>query len=93
MLVKYIGEKAVSRLIQSYKFKIDTSAYEEVTASFQKVFHPDLDDECFGKIVNLPKLKRRKSGKTLNDFDFGVFYQFVKKFNESINDNFFSKMN
>lgn len=88
MLLKYLGEGEVSRLISSYKSDLKLDGYEEISAGIMEVFHPNLNDDCFRRMPDIPHLKSRRSGKIKIDFDLGLFFKACLE-KSSINENFF----
>lgn len=50
LLIQSIGEKETKKLASRYKVNLDISeGYEEVSASFVDIFHPNYDDAAFKK--------------------------------------------
>lgn len=90
LLVKYIGEGEVNRLISSYKSEIRLNDYDEVSAGVKEVFNPDLSDSSFVAISAVPTLKSRKTGQLKIDFDFGVFFRILDE-KLQLNSEFFTK--
>ncbi len=78
---KYLGKKDAEMMASRYSLKKeDKRDGKEVSASFNEVFHPDLDDECFSLSAS-KKAKKRKTRMVQGSFDFGTFFQiFEEKF-------------
>ncbi len=74
---KYLGKKDAEMMASRYSpKKEDKRDGKEVSASFNEVFHPDLDDECFTNHLEYRgKKEKRKTRKISSSFDKGTFFQ------------------
>lgn len=88
LLVRAIGEKKTNQLNNLYKSKaMDLEGYEEVTASFKDVFHPNFDSADFRTRIDNDETFTYKVKDISKGFDRGAFvsgmetkYGFVKSF-------------
>lgn len=80
---KYLGKKDAEMMASRYALKKNEKRDgKEISASFNEIFHPDLDDECFSLAsTKNKKAKKRKTRMVQGSFDFGTFFQiFEDKF-------------
>jgi replication initiation and membrane attachment protein len=77
LLVKYLGEKQVQRLIAYYASSDPLQGYEDVSTSFGKVFHPELDDPSF-LIETKRNIINRTSGTIKSTFEISTFIKELK---------------
>jgi len=77
LLIQYIGEKETKELAS--KYKVDTfvdSSFQEVSASFVDVFHPNYDDASFKKNIKEPILGH-DAGRVNVCFNYDLFFKYL----------------
>ncbi len=79
LLVKYIGEKDVQKLINYYRIRIDTKDYEEITAKFGEVFFQDISNLKRLTSLKINNLKGRKEVVFAGKFDVGKLISIITK--------------
>lgn len=76
LLVKYIGEKESSLLKSIYSYEFSNEKGEEITSSFQSVFHPDFDNPIFASVLaNKANIVDRVNGKIALGFSYEAFFE------------------
>lgn len=77
LLFQYIGEKEAKAL--ALRYKVDTfvdSSYQEISASFVDVFHPNYDDASFKKNIKEPILGHDE-GRINISFNYDLFFKYL----------------
>lgn len=79
-LVKYIGKQSTKKILSHYKNNIDLVDFENISANFNDIFNPDLDD------LNIKLEGNFKDNKPINvntNFSFDDFFRKLKECNIS----------
>jgi len=79
LLIQYIGEKETKRIAQSYKINLELAPdYQEVSASFVDVFHPNYDDVAFKKDFK-ENYVGHDQGRVRIDFNDDLFFKYLSE--------------
>lgn len=77
LLFQYIGEKEVKKLASRYKIDLSIpEGYNEVSASFVEVYHPNYDDPAFRKEIS-GTILGHDAGRVKINFNYDLFYKNV----------------
>ena len=90
LLIKYIGEKEAMRCKNLYKINENKPLGEDISASFQEVFHPNFEDPAFLKALSASKSAGRNQAKIEMQFSYEKLFEELGKISQ-INEKAFSK--
>lgn len=85
LLFKSIGEKEVNKLTKRYQVNLEIpDDFQEISASFVDVYHPDYDDPAFRKNIKGTVLGH-ESGRVVIDFSYDKFFDCLSKKSDMTN--------
>ena len=83
MLIKSIGENNANRLKNIYLVEPKQDYGEEITAKFEDIFHPQLNDTIYLKAIDdATKVKGRNAGKIFSSFSYEKFFEYLSKISQ-----------
>ncbi|MFA7032057.1 MAG: DnaD domain protein [Bacilli bacterium] len=92
MLIKSIGENDANRFMNIYHLEAPVHEGKEITASFVEVFHPDLDNPVFAKVLNNTSSSiGRANGKIAMAFSYEKFFDSLSQISQIKVDAFTKK--
>lgn len=75
LLIKCIGEKEAQRAKNLYSIPNTNKLGEDISASFQEVFHPDYEDPAFLKAITSSKAAGRNQAKIDTKFSYEKLFE------------------
>ena len=90
LLIKCIGEKEAQRAKNLYSILDKNAIGEDISASFQEVFHPDYEDPAFMKAIKSSKAAGRNQAKIETKFSYEKLFEELAKISQ-ISENAFLK--
>ena len=75
LLIKCIGEKEAQRAKNLYSIPANNKLGEDISASFQEVFHPDYEDPAFLKAIQSSKAAGRNQAKIDTKFSYEKLFE------------------
>ena len=79
LLIKCIGEKEAQRAKNLYSIMEKNKVGEDISASFQEVFHPDFEDPVFMKAIKSSKSVGRNQAKIDTKFSYEKLFEELAK--------------
>ena len=91
LLIQNLGEAEANRVRRVYEIHNVELLGEDISSSFNDVFHPDFEDAAFMKAAeNNKKTVGRNKSKIATEFDYELFFTSLKE-NSQISDKAFTK--
>jgi len=90
LLIKCIGEKEAQRAKNIYSIANLNKNGEDISASFQEVFHPDFEDPAFLKAIKTSKAAGRNQAKIETKFSYERLFEELAQIGQ-IGENAFLK--
>ena len=83
MLIQNLGEADANRTKSLYQIKLADEEGEDISVSFNEVFHPDFKDAAFLSAAgNKDKVIGRNKAKAFTDFSWDVFFEELGKLSQ-----------
>ena len=91
LLIQNLGEAEANRIKRVYEIHEQELVGEDISSSFNDIFHPDFEDAAFLKAAsNTDNAKDRNKGKIDTEFSYEKFFDYLKE-NSQISENAFTK--
>ncbi len=91
LLIQNLGENEANRLRRVYEVHEQTIEGDDITSSFNDIFHPDFEDAAFLKASSgSAKYAGRNKSKIATEFNWEEFFKCVKE-DSQISDTAFTK--
>ena len=91
LLIQALGENEASRLKRVYEVHSQSEIGEDISTSFNDIFHPDFEDAAFLKASNNNgEFAGRNRSKIDTEFDYDKFFSSLKE-DSQISENAFTK--
>ena len=91
LLIQNLGEAEANRIKRVYEIHEQELVGEDISSSFNDIFHPDFEDAAFLKAAsNTDNAKDRNKGKIDTEFNYEKFFDYLKE-NSQISENAFTK--
>ena len=82
LLIKCIGEKEAQRAKNIYSIPVNNKMGEDISASFQEVFHPDYEDPAFMKAIKTSKAVGRNQAIIESKFSYEKLFEELSKISQ-----------
>ena len=91
LLIQNLGEAEAERIKRVYEIHNQELVGEDISSSFNDIFHPDFEDAAFMKAAqNSDNAKDRNKSKIVTEFSYEKFFDYVKH-NSQITETAFTK--
>ena len=91
LLIQSLGEAEAERIKRVYEIHNQELVGEDISSSFNDIFHPDFEDAAFMKAsLNSDNTKDRNKSKIVTEFNYEKFFDYVKH-NSQISETAFTK--
>ena len=91
LLIQSLGEAEAERIKRVYEIHNQELVGEDISSSFNDIFHPDFEDAAFMKASqNSDNTKDRNKSKIVTEFNYEKFFDYVKH-NSQISETAFTK--
>ena len=91
LLIQALGESEAERLKRVYKVHHIEELGEDISSSFNDIFHPDFEDAAFMKASNNNEvIAGRNKSKMVTEFSYDEFFKCLKE-DSQISENAFTK--
>lgn len=91
LFIQNLGENEANRIKRVYVAKESNEEGEDISSSFNDVFHPDFEDVAFLKASNQrDKMMGRNKSKIDTEFSYEKFFEYLKSVSQ-INENSLTK--
>ena len=91
LLIQNLGEAEAERIKRVYEIHNQELVGEDISSSFNDIFHPDFEDAAFMKASqNSDNTKDRNKSKIVTEFSYEKFFDYVKH-NSQISETAFTK--
>ena len=91
LLIQNLGEAEAERIKRVYEIHNQELVGEDISSSFNDIFHPDFEDAAFMKAAqNSDNAKDRNKSKIITEFSYEKFFDYVKH-NSQISETAFTK--
>lgn len=91
LLIQSLGEAEAERIKRVYEIHNQELVGEDISSSFNDIFHPDFEDAAFIKAShNSDNTKDRNKSKIVTEFNYEKFFDYVKH-NSQISETAFTK--
>ena len=84
LLIQNLGDNDASRLKRVYEMSVKPSEGEDISSSFNEIFHPDYEDDSFIKAAKdgSGKTLGRNKTKISTDFNYETFFNYLKEISQ-----------
>ena len=82
LLIKCIGEKEAQRCKNIYSIPEKRNVGEDISASFQEIFHPDFEDPAFLKAIASSKVAGRNQAVIQSKFSYEKLFEELAKISQ-----------
>lgn len=91
LLIQALGEGEAERIKRVYEVHSEDSQGEDISSTFNDIFHPDFEDAAFLKASNnSDKIAGRNKSKITTEFSYEEFFKCLKE-DSQISDTAFTK--
>ena len=91
LLIQSLGEAEAERIKRVYEIHNQELVGEDISSSFNDIFHPDFEDAAFMKAsLNSDNTKDRNKSKIVTEFNYEKFFDYVNH-NSQISETAFTK--